>query len=497
MLCERCSGLIPDGESDCPVCGASPATASVPERDHAVAFKPKEEENNHRSRCWCSCACHSRSIADPFAFPKSLKGEYLLAQIVSDIGEDQTAACVFDNEGLPVKLSISDDGSGLISLVDGTEYASLTYDKGQLTGQLKLSGSGSKRPVSISNTDYGLYVYDEEQGLTLRYIMAGSVDLSAEDGDYVLTHISSKAHDDHIEHWVNSNYKIPTKLSLNADGTGSIVYTDGSDYASLTVNSADMTGEITYTKSSNTKSIYVTVSGDSVRIYDTGYDETYEFTRADVLDITPAAGDYILAQFSSKEHDDHIEYWTNNSYKIPTKLTLNADGTGSIVYTDGSDYASLTVNSADMTGEITYKNNSKTNSIYVTVSGDFVRIYDKGYHETYEYVRAGSVDLSAVAGDYKLEHASVKEHDDYADYLSKNNYKVFATLKLNKDGTGRIAYSDGSTYADFTVDSESMIGTLTYAKDKSKGAMYLTFVDGTLTLYDETLSLTMIFALST
>ena len=420
--------------------------------------------------------------------PESFSGDYVIRNVTSDPYNSYSrfvTHCI--NEGLDVpahftiKSTEKSAAQGSITAPDGTETAQVTLDFDSMSGKCEYAG-GDKFDLFFCVDDTTLRIYTLGEGCAYYFSKPDAIDFSAVKGDYVLDTAVASDHFDLIEYWTENSMKMPDKLTLKEDHTGSIFFSDGNVFADFSVDAKSMTGTINYAKSSDQNDIFVTLTDDTVTIYDYSVDFCYVYTGTQPVDLSEQAGDYVLTEWSDDDHPDYIEYIENTKKSIPSQMTLKADGTGIISYADGSSFADFTVNPGAMSCEVSYTIDKDKDTANILVKDNTIRLEEYEYGRTYVFRKSDPGAFDTAAGDYALIKFTKDGDDDVNKTSTLNNLKLISNMSFTKDGKGKIYYSDGKTHCEFKLDPATMTGTAT-DHDGSSFKMFAVIDNDRMTLY--------------
>ena len=406
---------------------------------------------------------------------ESVSGDYVLADSASYIIDDFIKYQTVNNFKIPGKLLLNSDCTGTLLYNDGDSYGEIKFDKDNRTGTLTYTKTGNEMETYIVYREGYFTVFDKDSKRYYSYIKSSGIDIKSAARDYALSEMSTKDEPDYIEFQTKNKYKITGKLTLNNDYTGKIFFSDDALYADIKFDKDLMTGEITYAVNNKTNPVFITYHDGIFRIYDTGNHTFYGFTDPSSIKMSEIAGDYMLVSSSEPDTDDLTLSWTVNSKMLPSNLVLKDNCTGTITNRDdGSTFATFSFDQDTHYGSIKYNLTGKTQDIYVAINKDNIGIYDSTFHSTYIYRRNTKLDLSRDEGTYVLTESVSGDEEDYIEYSVNNSYKIPVALEIAEDGSGALKYSDGSTFAEFTLDEDSCDGTITFVNSGESKDVYVT-----------------------
>lgn len=353
----------------------------------------------------------------------------------------------------------------------------ISFPNGDLYSYSVLTDEGYKsegKSSGFMHEDNGIlkyYIFDE--GVVCYFKNTKDIDLSKASSEYNVSRITSAEYDDLINYWKQNNYIVPDKLTVKADGSGTIVNSyDNSTFATFKVDPSNMTGTIKYSKNNSEKCCYVTVSEnyDTVTVYDFDYKHIYAYSKdgakkADTQDQSITAGDYILQKFSYKEKDgnvidDYLDTVFLDNKKIPYKMTIKADGTGQIIYHDGKKHADFKLDTTNGTGSLTQYDGKKFN-LSAIASGDTVTLYYGEFNMGYTSKPKAALD-ALIDSKKKGKFLSIKSAEDEDVEVINKSSKTLSVYKSDDDGKYHISYNPkgASTIAYNwmgTVDTNTMM----------------------------------------
>ena len=513
MNCQNCGFPIHEGTYYCKACGAPVTPADHPYPDNSVGVVPSGgafpagapvKKNNKPVIVACAVigalAVIAAAVFFVFFFNKvDLSGDYVLVSMTDKNSSDILAEINSSEESVPCKLTITKNGKGSVSCLDGSEYASFTYESknDSMSGTVTFTESSDEQPMTLTADESGLTLRSDD--LTVTCVKKDSIDLTAVKGDYLLISESQSDQSDRIEYLNNNEYVINNRLSMKGNGTGSIYYVDDDVYSKLSLND-DMTGKITYTNNNAACDVFVTVDSGRLCIYENSDHDTYVFT-SDPIDLSKAGGDYTLTRAGGKDYDDYIEYYCNNHLSMPCKLTLSNNNSGTVYDPDGKSCASLSVSTDIMCGTLSITGDSDDHEIFVIYdhsknSGEKLRVYDYTDNVTFIYEKQ-PVDRfeslmgssSEIKGD--LTDMTSSKYSDYKEYYEEHNYILPGSVEFKSDKTGKVLYDNGDTWFSITYDPASMTGK--WKQDNNSGPLYYTIDGSTLKLYEIRGQKTLIF----
>ncbi len=447
---------------------------------------------------------------------KNLSGSYSLTGLSSEKGEDEERfdALTLNGYSFISKLTVEEDGKCSGVAYEGSNTMEFTLNPKDRT----ISGTSEDNGSSIEGyfTAYGdtVTVYNTSGKFCFYFKTAKAVDHSAFEGEYVLTDMEDKDHAE-LEAFRLDNYKFPSKLKINSDGTGIVDYADGTNYIEFKLNEGETAG-IYHVASDNGEKdyhLFLWKQKDAVSVYLSGNLILRYKPASDSMD--SLVGNYPVTKWTNvKEKNDYLEDWALENKMIANRLTVKSDGTGVIYHSDDSVNAILKINAKDMICDWENTADDKKARFYVVKNGDELTLYGidngdilKATVDPYKEIEAFIGSEDSITGKlitYKTKDNKSNQADKHSDWTLEL-YPKDDTSFLRQDGntrylhyqedmTGTMTVPNSSTNTKTNTDSYSSTSSTAsiikkvlenLKKPQKKNKVFLTFDDGVLTIYEE------------
>ena len=229
---------------------------------------------------------------------------------------------------------------------------------------------------------------------------------------------------------------------------------DGSAYTSLTYDPAAMTGYVSYRDGGKAYDLLLAADGDLLKLYSDAR-QTCCFRKADARLLDGFIGESVAVHGSSQAHADLPAACAVTEKKIISKLLLRGDGTGTISYLDGSEYASLTYRTDTMTGELTDRTGKKKGDLVMAVDNGTLWLYSQA-KQTLGFKVADTIPLEAYEGELTIRSYAAEGSEDLLALRRHNKQKVPSAVILGKDGKGEVRLEDGTVFFGFSFQASDM-----------------------------------------
>ena len=389
-------------------------------------------------------------------------GTYSLASFSDEWNKDASWENLRYDKTVPLFMEVKGETAEMEG--DGAAYASVSLSADGTSGTITYEDRYSEDSVTVISSDEMLSLYDQDAQRAYRFIKRGEDFAEQLAGDYMMIR-NIRINSDHNKYLNNHDKLLLAGITVKKNGSGSILYSDGSEFATFSFDPDTMTGKIIYESESEsekepeTNDICVTSTGDWISIYDAEGERAFTCVKPFSINFTAAAGSYALTDYTGKD-GDLLESMVNNGKDIPTGLSMNEDGTGSILNMEGDAMADLSIDKVNLTGSITYQSDKKSAEICASVDDGTVTIYDLDNDQTYVYSRTSAANLPDE-GEYILTNTTYKD-GDFIEYYINNDKIIPSKLTVNEGVTGSILYLDGSVNADLTIDPTTMTASIYY-----------------------------------
>ncbi len=424
---------------------------------------------------------------DSFDWEKLVADDYNIISHMDAAEGDCLVYNIQNKKPFPASLSVSSGGSCRITDLDGETYASVAVDDATLEGAISISDSGDKNNVILAYKDDTFKIYDISGYSVYTYKRASSVDWDSAASDYVLrSDFYGSDNKDFIKECVFKSLYITSKLELKNDCTGVLYYEDGDKQINIEFDKKTWTGTLTYISSGTENPIYVTYDNGVIRIFDSDYNDVYEYSLASNLDWDLLSGEYVLTDSSSKTESDYIFYLTENKKQIPVSMVLNNDGTGKMLDTSNDTFGEFSIDKETMFGSVEYEGSSTDNDVFIVYRNGSFTVYDQGLNLYYTFVKASDSLFSNAAGDYVLSAYRDDIYPDYSEFQVLSQYMLVNKMTLNDDQTGTLYFSNDKPYAEFEFDKKLMSGEIKYVNSETTNPIFITYHHGAFSIYDTT-----------
>ena len=390
---------------------------------------------------------------------KELSGTYVMTGMHFDglSDEELFESLTRDNKTFASKMTINEDGSGVCSSYSGKMLWDFTVDKHNMT----LSGQNDTGDINgyLVMYDGKVAVYDST-GTTVYYERSNTVNHAAFEGEYNLTEATSDKIDNALEYWLQTKQKHTTKLTMNADGTGMLLYDDGTAYLDISLNKDETTG-IVARRTSNQEEFpcYFRYREDAVTLYIGGKD-IYSFAPAREKLTEDELGEYTVTRFiNAVENTDFLEESIVKGKKLISRFTVKSDNTGTVLYSDDTEYAKLTLSPKDMTCTLRATLNNEEFSFYMLTGEEELTLYGINNENIINLSKnpfSGALRLIGSEDSAKGTLISYKSKDKPENQASK---KTGDFLELKKEETGSYLH-DNYLNKYLTYKQATMIGTM-------------------------------------
>lgn len=390
---------------------------------------------------------------------KELSGTYVMTGMHFDGLSDEELFESFtrDSKAFANKMTINEDGSGVCSSYSGKTLWDFTVDKHNMT----LSGQNDTGDINgyLVMYDGKVAVYDST-GATVYYERSNTVNHAAFEGEYNLTEATSDKIDNAFEYWLQTKQKHTTKLRMNADGTGMLLYDDGTAHFDISLNK-DETAGIVARRTSNQEEFpcYFRYREDAVTLYIGGKD-IYSFAPAREKLTEDELGEYTVTRFiNAVENTDFLEESIVEGKKLVSRFTVKSDNTGTVLYSDDTEYAKLTLSPKDMTCTLKATLNNKELSFYMLTGEEELTLYGINNENIINLSKnpfSGALRLIGSEDSAKGTLISYRSKDKPENQVSK---KAGDFLELKKEETGSYLH-DNYLSKKLTYKQETMIGTM-------------------------------------
>lgn len=390
---------------------------------------------------------------------KELSGTYVMTGMLFDGLSDEELFESFtrDSNTFESKMTINEDGSGVCSSYSGEMLWDFTVDKHNMT----LSGQNDTGDINgyLVMCDGKVAVYDSTGG-TVYYERSNTVNHAAFEGEYNLTEATSDKIDNALEYWVQNKQKNTPKLRMNADGTGTLLYHDGTAFLDISLNKDETTG-IAVSRTSNQEEYpcYFRYREDAVTLYISGKD-IYSFAPAREKLTEDELGEYTVTRFiNAVENTDFLEESIVKGKKLISRFTVKSDNTGTVLYSDDTEFAKLTLNPKDMTCTLKTTLNNKELSYYMLTGEEELTLYGINNENII------NLSKNPFSGALRLIGSEDSANGTLISYRSKDKPENQASkktgdfLELKKEETGSYLY-DNYLNKKLTYKQETMIGTM-------------------------------------
>lgn len=407
----------------------------------------------------------------------SQSGDYFLYSYTKGDYDDYIFTLCSKGEKVPFKLSLSGNSAEIYD-TEGELYGELRCDKNSQEGTLVYSGSSDAHKVGVSAEEGCVIITDGDARIEYRAVTP-EIKKSVE-GTYVLQDMRYDTYQEPgaaLERMAQIEYHIANKLEINAldenNRSGITTITDGRKSLDISFSFNTMCGTSRQLISDGETNIFVCADENTFRLYSIEGGSVNYYIKPEAIDFNSVAGEYDFVRVSGTDSYDKLVELMEllNEDRDSISLTMRADGAGTIV-SNAKHIFELEVDSGNMLGKIAASGTSSTFNIYMAVNQNNLVIYWYDAFLCFIFKKTGapssgdvkpqSVDLSSYAGDYVLTDASTDTEDDYIGYLEINSYKIPSQLKLNDNASGQILYSNGNTFADFTITSSDLSGTIKF-----------------------------------
>ena len=344
-------------------------------------------------------------------------------------------------------MTINEDGSGVCSSYSGEMLWDFTVDKHNMT----LSGQNDTGDIN------GYLVMCDG---TVYYERSSTVNHAAFEGEYNLTEATSDKIDNAFEYWVQNKQKNTTKLRMNADGTGTLLYHDGTAFLDISLNKDETTG-IAVSRTSNQEEYpcYFRYREDAVTLYISGKD-IYSFAPAREKLTEDELGEYTVTRFiNAVENTDFLEECIVKGKKLVSRFTVKSDNTGTVLYSDDTEFAKLTLSPKDMTCTLKATLNNEELSFYMLTGEEELTLYGINSNNII------NLSKNPFSGALRLIGSEDSANGTLISYRSKDKPENQASkktgdfLELKKEETRSYLY-DNYRFKYLTYKQETMIGTM-------------------------------------
>lgn len=406
----------------------------------------------------------------------SQSGDYFLYSYTKGDYDDYIFTLCSKGEKVPFKLSLSGNSAEIYD-TEGELYGELRCDKNSQEGTLVYSGSSDAHKVGVSAEKGSVIITDGDARIEYRAVTP-EIKKSVE-GTYVLQDMRYDTYQEPgaaLERMAQIEYHIANKLEINAldenNRSGITTITDGRKSLDISFSFNTMCGTSRQLISDGETNIFVCADENTFRFYSIEGGSVNYYIKPEAIDFNSVAGEYDFVRASGTDNSETIIGIKDslNDDRDSISLTMRADGAGTVYYIS-QNLLELEVDPGDMLGKLAVSDSSSLN-IYMAVNQNNLVIYcyegflcltfKKTGTSSSGDVKPQSVDLSSYAGDYVLTDASTDTEDDYIGYLEINSYEIPSQLKLNNNASGQILFSDGDTFADFTITSSDLSGTINF-----------------------------------
>ncbi len=390
---------------------------------------------------------------------KELSGTYVMTGMLFDGLSDEELFESFtrDSNTFESKMTINEDGSGVCSSYSGEMLWDFTVDKHNMT----LSGQNDTGDINgyLVMCDGKVAVYDST-GTTVYYERSSTVNHAAFEGEYNLTEATSDKIDNVLEYWMQNKQKNMTKLTMNADGTGMLLYDDGTAFLDISLNK-DETAGIAVSRTSNQEEYpcYFRYREDAVTLYISGK-AIYSFAPAREKLTEDELGEYTVTRFiNAVENTDFLEESIVKGKKLVSRFTVKSDNTGTVLYSDDTEFAKLTLNPKDITCTLKATLNNEEHSFYMLTGEEELTLYG---------INCGNIinlSKNPFSGALRLIGSEDSANGTLISYRSKDkpenqvSKKTGDFLELKKEETRSYLY-DNYRFKYLTYKQETMIGTM-------------------------------------
>ena len=408
-------------------------------------------------------------------------GDCAVVRVSSETAEDYLAYCTENSRKNIAKLTLGAESKGEIRYDSGEAYASFTCDASTMTEKITYAKSGKTYDLVAAAEGDLLKLYSDAD-LTYYFRKEDAHALDRFLGQSVIVKSSTDKHPDLLSYCADHGAGIPSSLTLNSDGTGSITCLDGSVYATLTCDPAAMTGSVSYRDGGKAYDLLLAADGDLLKLYSDAR-QTCCFRKADARLLDGFIGESVAVHGSSQAHADLPAACAVTGKKIISKLLLRGDGTGTISYLDGSEYASLTYRTDTMTGELTDRTGKKKGDLVMAVDNGTLWLYSQA-KQTLGFKVADTIPLEAYEGELTIRSYAAEGSEDLLALRRHNKQKVPSAVILGKDGKGEVRLEDGTVFFGFSFQASDM----TLSADingKQHNGLLCVRDDGTVRLYIE------------
>ncbi len=450
---------------------------------------------------------------------KKLSGSYAITDM--NIGGENTDSCfeyyTMDKQVFISTFQIDADGSCYTESYAGTKTLEVTLN----TEDMTISGTANDDKGNSGAVKGYLAAYDDTVVLynttghcAFYFVRSDTVDHAKFKGEYILTEDKSPESDNMLEHRVKERLVPKTKLSINADGTGKLLYADGSVFADLTLNKGETAGEMSVLKTQDKIPFFLRHQKDRVVVYYGAY-EVFVFEPARDKLTPEELGKYTVTRMvNAAEDTDTMEEWVINNKMITNRFTLKSDNTGTILTTNDSEFAVLTLDPAEMLCTFKLSNTDDEGHFFMVFGSEELTLYgtDNSFiinlsKNAYESVSRliGSGDsakgtLISYKSKDKKENQASKMTDSYLELKEAKTYSILhdngkekwlnydAETMIGKMDSGEVTAEKETTEEPKTDTSKSSSRLIELAKRLAKANSRKVRQEIFMTVYDDVVS---------